>query len=216
MSNDFVKSEKVLNRLNWRYAVKKFDPTRRVSDKDLETLEESIMVAPTSFGLQLFKAIVIINDETRQKLRPAAWGQSQITESSHLIVFAAKKTIAPEDIEQFFERIVEVRGTPLETLAEYKAMVSGFGEKAVAEDWAFSWCQRQTYLALGFLLQTAALIGVDACPMEGFDPAQFNEILGLRDYSATALCALGYRSEADWLADLPKVRMPKEEIIVRI
>jgi nitroreductase len=216
MSNDFVDNEKVLDRLNWRYAVKKFDPTRKVSDKDIETLEKSIMVAPTSFGLQLFKAIVITDDQMKLKLKPAAWGQPQITDSSHLIIFAAKKTIAPEDVDKFFERIVEVRGTPLETLTEYKAMVAGFGEKAVAEGWAFTWCQRQTYLALGFLLQTAALIGVDACPMEGFDPAQFDDILGFEDYSATAICALGYRSETDWLADLPKVRMPKEEIFVRI
>lgn len=217
MSDNGIKSENILEKLNWRYATKSYDATKKISDSDWATLEEALILAPSSFGLQPYKYIVVTDPEVREKLKPAAWGQPQITDASHLVVFAYKKTLTDADIEHFVERIVEVRGGSREALADYENVIKGSAKKAVDGGYIEVWNSRQAYIALGFLLETAALLGIDATPMEGFDPAQFNEILGLTDYSAVAIAALGYRNaEGDWLANLPKVRFSKEELIVRV
>ncbi len=209
--------EAILAQLNWRYATKSYDAKREVSAEDWETLEQSLILAPSSFGIQPYKFIVITDRETKEKLKPAAWGQTQITDSSHLVVFAYKKVLTDSDIEHFTVRIAEVRGVSRETLTDYENVMKGSAKKAVDGGYIETWNSRQAYLALGFLLETAALLNIDATPMEGFDPAQFNEILGLTDYSAVVLAAVGYRNaESDWLANLPKVRFPKEDLIVRI
>ncbi len=212
-----LNNETILEQLNWRYATKSYDATKKISDEDWETLEHSLILAPSSFGIQPYKFIVVTDQETKEKLRPAAYGQPQITDSSHLVVFTYKKVLTDADIEHFVERIAEVRGVPRETLTDYENIMKGSAKKAVDGGYVETWNSRQAYLALGFLLETAALLGIDATPMEGFDPAQFNEILGLTDYSAVVLAAVGYRNaESDWLANLPKVRFPKEELIVKI
>lgn len=217
MSDNGIKSENILEKLNWRYATKSYDATKKISDSDWATLEEALILAPSSFGLQPYKFIVVTDPETREKLKPAAWGQPQITDASHLVVFAYKKTLTDADIEYYVDRIVEVRGGSREDLADYENVMKGSAKKAVDGGYIEVWNSRQAYIALGFLLETAALLGIDATPMEGFDPAQFNEILGLTDYSAVAVAAVGYRNaESDWLANLPKVRFPKEELIVRV
>lgn len=210
-------NEKILEKLKWRYATKVFDATRKISDADWEVLEASLALAPSSYGLQPYKFIVVDDPAVREKLRAAAWGQSQVTDASHLVVLAYKKVLTDADIEHYVERIVEVRGGSRESLADYEKLMKGSAKKALDEGYIETWNSRQAYIALGFLLETAALLGIDATPMEGFDQAQFNEILGLKDYSAVAICPLGYRNaESDWLASLPKVRFPKEELIVRI
>ena len=209
--------ESILEKLNWRYAAKQYDAAKKISSEDWETLENSLKLAPSSFGIQPYKFIVITDQETREKLKPAAWGQPQITDASHLVVFAYKKTLTDTDIEHYVDRIVEVRNTSRETLTDYENIMKGSAKKAVDEGYIEVWNSRQAYIALGFLLETAALLGIDATPMEGFDAAQFNEILGLTDYSAVVVAAVGYRdAEKDWLANLPKVRMPDDELIVRI
>ena len=209
-----TKSEKVLEQLNWRYAVKAFDSTKKVSDEDWATLEQSLVLAPSSYGLQPYKFIVVTDQELKEKLKPAAYGQSQITDSSHLVVVAYKKSLSDKEIEEFVDLIVKVRGTPREMLADYESAMKSSAKKATEKGYIETWNSRQAYIALGFLLETAAILGIDACPMEGFDAAQFNEILGLEDYSAVALAAVGYRdAENDWLAPLPKVRFPKEHLI---
>lgn len=212
-----LNNEAILEQLNWRYATKSYDATKKISVEDWETLETALTLAPSSFGIQPYKFIVVTDQEIKEKLRPAAYGQPQITDSSHLVVFAYKKILTDADIEHFVERIAEVRGGSRETLTDYENTMKGAAKKAVNGGYVETWNSRQTYLALGFLLETAAIMGIDATPMEGFDPAQFNEILGLTDYSAVVLAAVGYRNaESDWLANLPKVRFPKEELIVRI
>lgn len=217
MSKNGITSETILEKLNWRYATKSYDPTKKISDEDWMVLEESLILAPSSYGLQPYKYIVVTDAEIREKLKPAAWGQSQITDASHLVVFAYKKTLTDADIEHFVERIIEVRGGSRESLADYENVMKGSAKKAVDGGYLETWNSRQAYIALGFLLETAALLDIDATPMEGFEPEKFNEILGLTDYSAVAVAALGYRNEeSDWLADLPKVRFPKEELIVRV
>ena len=217
MGNTTLNGETILEHLNWRYATKTFDAGKKVSDADWEILEKSLTLAPSSFGIQPYKFIVVNDRATREKLLPAAWGQTQVTDSSHLIVFAYKKTLSDADIDHYVERIVEVRGTPRETLTEYESVMKNAAQKAVEGGTVETWNSRQAYIALGFLLETAALLNIDATPMEGFDAVQFNEILGLTDYSAVVVCAVGYRNqEADWLATAPKVRFPKEELIQTI
>lgn len=210
-------SENILEKLKWRYATKAFDPTRKVSAADWEVLEESLTLAPSSYGLQPYKFIIVNDPATREKLKAAAWGQTQLTDASHLVVLAYKKILNDADVERYVDRIVEVRGVPRESLADYENVMKGSAKKAVDGGYIETWNSRQAYIALGFLLETAALLGIDATPMEGFDAAQFNEILGLTDYSAVVICPVGYRNaESDWLAPLPKVRFPREELIVRI
>ena len=217
MSNSQTKKEEILTQLNWRYAVKQYDPAKKISDTDWETLEEALSLAPSSFGLQPYKFIVITDEAIREKLKPAAYGQTPITDASHLVVFAYKKTFDEKDTERFIERIAEVRGQTRESLADYESVVNSSAKRATDGGYMETWNSRQAYIALGFLLETAALLGIDATPMEGFDPAQFNEILGLNDHSAVAIAALGYRDEAqDWFATLPKVRMPREHLVQRI
>ena len=217
MTENTPNGEMILEHLNWRYATKAFDASKKVSDADWETLENALLLAPSSFGIQPYKFIVVTDQAIREKLKPAAWGQTQVTDSSHLVVFAYKKTLSDADIDHYVERIVEVRGTPRESLAEYEGAMKNAAKQAVESGTVETWNSRQAYIALGFLLETAALLKIDATPMEGFDAVQFNEILGLEDYSAVVICAVGYRNaEADWLANLPKVRFSKEELIQKI
>ncbi len=215
--NKEISNEKILEQLNWRYAVKSFDSTKKVSDEDWNTLEQSLILAPSSFGLQPYKFVVVTDKAKRAELTSAAYGQTQIADCSHLVVVAYKKVLTDADVEHFVERNMEIRHQPHEALADYENTIKGSANKAVVEGTIETWNSRQAYIALGFLLETAALLGIDACLMEGFNPAEFNRILGLEDYSAVALCAVGYRNaKEDWLANLPKVRFPKEELIERI
>jgi nitroreductase len=208
--------KEITDALNWRYATKAYNKNRKITAEDWATLEESLILAPSSFGLQPYKFIVVTDDAVREKLRAAAWNQPQVTDASHLVVFAYKNTLTDADIDHYFARIAEVRGVSRESLSDYEGMVSGSVKGAVAGGVAGQWNSRQAYIALGFLLQTAALLGIDATPMEGFDVAQFNDILGLTDYSSVVIAAVGYRdAESDWLSSLPKVRFPAEELIDR-
>ena len=217
MADNTLNGQTVLDQLNWRYATKTFDANKKISDADWEILENSLTLAPSSFGIQPYKFIVITDQATKERLKPAAWGQSQITDSSHLVVIAHKKTLSDADIEHYVDRIVEVRGVARETLNDYENIMKNSAKQATDGGYVEVWNSRQAYIALGFLLETAALLNIDATPMEGFDAAQFNEILDLTDYSAVVVCAVGYRNaEVDWLANLPKVRFPKDELIQRI
>lgn len=217
MVKDASVKDLVIDGLNWRYAVKRYDPARKVSEGDWQTLEDVLTLAPSSMGLQPYKFVVITDQQTKEKLRPAAFGQSPITDASHIVVFAYKKNYTETDAERFIERIAEVRSQSRESLADYENSVKTSVKKAADGGYMETWNSRQVYIALGFLLQTAAMLGIDATPMEGFDPEQVNEVLGLKDHSAVAICAVGYRdAENDWLAPLPKVRMPRSELVQRI
>ena len=217
MENNLQNRETILEQLNWRYAVKKFDSSKRVSDEDWNVLEQSLILAPSSYGLQPYKFIVVTDENLKRELTPAAYGQTQIADCSHLVVITYKKVLTDADVEHFVDRIVEVRNVPGESLKEYEDTMKGSTRKAVDENYIETWNSRQAYIALGFLLEAAALLRIDATPMEGFNATQVNEILGLTDYSAVVLCAVGYRdAENDWLVNLPKVRFPVEELIQRI
>jgi nitroreductase len=208
--------ETIIKQLNWRYATKAYDATKKISSDDWRVLEDALVSAPSSYGLQPFKFVVVSDPGVRQQLREAAWNQPQVTDASHLVIFAFKKTMTDADIDRFVEHIANVRGQDPSALVDYANMMKGAVSAKSSSD-IETWNSRQAYIALGFLLETAAILGIDATPMEGFDSGKFDEILGLTDYSSVVMCAVGYRDEAnDWLANLPKVRFSKEDLIVRV
>jgi nitroreductase len=210
-----ISDSQLLEQLNWRYAVKKFDTTRKISHEHLKTLEEAIRHSPSSYGLQPWKCLVISDAALRAKLRPAAYNQPQVTDASHLVVFCYKKTVTEADIDAYMKRIAEVRGIPIDSLAGMRGMMIGDLVHGPRHHVIDVWTSRQVYIALGTLLTSAALLGIDAGPMEGFDPKQFDEILGLSKHglASVALCALGYRAADDPAAKHAKVRFPHEVLI---
>lgn len=207
----------ILQKLNWRYATKHFDATQKLTDEQLSLLLEATNLAPSSFGLQPFSIIVIENESIREKLKGAAWNQPQTTDASHLVLFAVKTNLAETDIDEFLKRTSDTRNIPLEALAEYEGMMKGFVKQMPHED-LLNWQAKQAYIALGQLMVTAAIEGIDSCPMEGFDKTEFDKILGLGDKNLTSvvMAAVGFRSANDKYQDLPKVRKPLNEIVIKL
>lgn len=218
MNLELPANEVLLQQLGWRYAVKKFDPARKLSVEDWSALEQTLILTPTSYGLQPFKFIVITDQETKEKLVPAAWEQSQVRDCSHLVVIAGRKNLTERDIERYFDRITEVRGVTRESQADYHRVLSNFTQKLTEEGKVEEWAARQCYIALGFLMMAAAIRGIDSCPMEGFIQTSVDGILDLKrqDLTAVALCPLGYRADDDWLGELPKVRLTRDELVQNI
>lgn len=206
--------QNILDALNWRYAVKTFDPSRKVSDQDLGAILESGRLAPSVIGLEPWKFIVVQNPELRSKIRAASWDQSKVTDASHLVVIA-RRTDAPSLTPELISRTALAQGKTEAELAGLKSMSEGnvaaySGNPAVLDRWLAS----QTYIPLGMMIETAALLGIDTGPMEGFNPAQVDEILGLRsrNLASTTMLALGYRGK-DPYASLPKTRRRPEDVI---
>ncbi len=210
-----IAHETLLSALNWRYATKRFDRTRKIADADLEVLENALQLAPSSYGLQPFRFVVIRNPDLRKKLTPVSWNQPQIEECSHLVVVTARKSIDADYVDHFLKCISTTRGVSAESLDGFRKMMIGALVEGPQSKVSGFWSQRQAYLSIGFLLEAAALLGIDACPMEGFDPAAYDRILDLEksEYGAVAIVALGYRSAEDAYQKLKKVRLPKNEII---
>jgi nitroreductase len=213
-----INAEQLLGQLNWRYATKQFDPNRKISERDWAALEDALLLTPSSGGLQPWKFIVVTDPAMRAKLLPASYGQAQIAAASHLVVFAAKKNFSENDVDAFIQHTAVIRGISLESLAGYRGALLGGIIQAMDEKARDAWARNQTYIALGNLLTSAALLGIDACPMEGFDRAQYDEILGLREkgLASAVLAAVGYRLPEDKYASAAKVRFPKEQIFARI
>jgi len=211
-----VSNETILKQLNWRYATKKFDAAKKISAEDWKTLEQGLILSPSSYGLQPWKFFVVKNPALRKQLQAASWNQSQIVDASHLVVFTAQKEVGPKEIEKFIAQISKTRGIPETALADYKGMMTSSLSKPAAE--ITSWTMRQVYIALGEFLVNAAMLGIDACPMEGFDAAQYNKILGLEKdgYTATVVATAGYRSAEDTYAELAKVRYSAQELITTL
>ncbi len=211
-----VSDDVLVRQLRWRYATKKFDPSRKIAAADWQTLEQALVNAPSSYGLQPWHFVVVTDPAVRAKLKPVSWNQPQITDASHLVVFTVKKNLGAADVERYLARIAEVRGVTLESLAGHKQKMLGSLNRAVEE--VNSWATRQVYIALGFFLSAAALLGIDACPMEGFQPDKYDDILGLaaRGYGSVVLGAAGYRAADDGYLALAKVRFKPEDVITRI
>jgi len=208
----------LLEQLNWRYATKQFDPTRKISAQDWAALEEALLLTPSSGGLQPWNFIVVTDPAVRAKLLPASYGQAQITNASHLVVFASKKNFNEADVDAHIKHTAEIQGVSFETLAPFRGMLVGGIVQSMDEKARDAWARNQAYIALGNLLTSAAVLGIDACPMEGFDRVQYDEILGLaaKGFASGAIVTLGYRLATDKYASAPKVRFPKEQIFTRI
>ena len=213
-----INSNQLLEQLNWRYATKQFDPNRKISASDWTTLEEALRLTPSSGGLQPWKFIVITDPAVRAKLRPASYGQPQITDASHLVVFAGKTNFSEADVDAHLGNVSKTQNVPLEALAQFRGMLVGGIVQAMDEAARNAWARNQAFIALGNLLTSAALLGIDACPMEGFDRAQYDEILGLKakGYSSAVIATLGYRLPTDKYAAAPKVRFAREQIFMNV
>ncbi|HEY4629630.1 MAG TPA: NAD(P)H-dependent oxidoreductase, partial [Flavobacterium sp.] len=208
---------KFLEHQNWRYATKKFDTTKKIAAEDLNILKEAIRLSSSSYGLQPYKVIIVENPELRAKIQPVAWGQSQIVDASHLIVFANRTTINETEIDAFFKNMSETREIPLEALSGYQGFMKGKINE-LSEDAQNIWNSKQTYLALGNLLNAAAELKIDVTPMEGFSPVDVNEILGLNalGLNASLIATVGYRHTEDATQHLKKVRKSNEELFITL
>jgi nitroreductase len=205
----------ILSALNWRYACKVFDPAKKIPAETWAELEASLVLTPSSFGLQPWKFIIIQDRELREKLVPHAWNQRQIADCSHLVVMTVPKVLSIEHVDANIARMIEVRGGSADGLLSFRKMVLGFRDGLEAKGGLEQWAKLQTYIALGQFMLAASLLGLDTCPMEGFVPARFDEILELEKEGRTAavLCPVGYRSADDRYAGLPKVRFEAKDVI---
>lgn len=208
---------KLINDLKWRYATKKFDTTKKVSEEDLNTIKEAIRLSPTSYGLQLLKVFVIEDKDTREKLKAAAWNQAQITDASHLLIFTAYSTVGDQDVDDYINIKAEASGANPEDFKGYADFMKNT-ISAQSDESTKIWTSKQTYITLGHALIAAAQLGIDACPMEGFDPQQVDEILGLKEkgLTSTVIAAIGYRAEDDSAAKAPKVRKSSKQLFEHI
>ncbi|AVT10691.1 NAD(P)H-dependent oxidoreductase [Paracidovorax avenae] len=208
----------LLDVLQWRYATKKMDPARAVPQDKVDRIVEAARLAPTSSGLQPFEVIVVTNPDVRARIREVAWNQAQVTDGSHLLVFAAWDDYTAERINAMFDYTNEVRGLRNEGWENYRNMLLGSYPQRGAEV-NFQHAARQAYIGFGAALIAAAAEQVDSTPMEGFQPEAVDEILGLRarGLRSVTLLPLGYRQpEGDWLVNLEKVRRPREQFVTEV
>jgi nitroreductase len=212
-ANAAASPEALISSLRWRIATKKFDPAKKIPDAQWSALEDALVLAPSSYGLQPWKFFVVDDPALRAKLKGVSWDQAQITDADKLVVFAVKKDFGAADVERFVERVSEVRRLPLLALEGYKKMM--LASASLPPEKVSAWLIRQVYIALGVFLTTAAALGVDACPMEGFDKDKYDEILGLpaKGWNAVVVATAGYRAPDDAYAAQAKVRYPKSEVV---
>lgn len=217
-TESLLSPDELRQRLDWRYAVKQFDPTRRIDDATWGALEETLRLSPSSGGLQPWKFVVVSDPAVREKLVPASFGQTQVRDASHLVVFTAKKNFGPAEVEAHIRHTAAVKGVSVASLEGLRGMLMGGIVNAKDAAAREAWAARQTYLALGVLLAAAAVLGVDATPMEGFSPEHYDAILNLeaQGLTATVICALGYRAESDRYATSPKVRFSHDEVFLHV
>ncbi len=208
----------LVDALNWRYATKKFDPAKRIAAEVWNALEQSLVLAPSSIGLQPWKFFVVTDPKTKNDLAEASYRQAQPADCSHFVVFAVRRDLDTAHVDRHVARMAELRGIAVEALANFRAMTMGNLDRARAEGTLDAWQEHQIYIALGQFMASAALLGVDTCPMEGIEVAKFDEILGLAgsDYATVVACAAGHRLVDDKYATTKKVRFKPEDVIVRI
>jgi len=210
-----IKGEQLLIQLNWRYATKQFDSARKISPEDWAVLENALILSPSSYGLQPWKFIVITDQKMREKLFPATWSQRQVLDCSPFIVFAVNTKMTEEHIDRHLSRTVEIRGGTVEALKRYRDIMVGDVVTGARAPTAQQWAAHQAYLALGNFITSAALIGIDTCPMEGFQPDEYDRILELapKGLASVVCCAVGFRAADDKSATQKKVRYPREQVI---
>jgi nitroreductase len=209
--------DQLLAQLRWRYATKRFDPSPagKLDPATWSALEQSLLLAPSSYGLQPWRFVVVTDPAVRARLRAASWDQPQVVEASHLVVFTIKRRLDAADVRRHIERMAEVRGVARESLARAEQMMTSHVERPAPFD-IDEWSKRQLYLALGTFLTSAAMLGVDACPMEGIEPARYDEILGLAAHATVCAAAAGRRAKDDKYAGLAKVRFEARDVIQHV
>lgn len=207
----------IIQSLKWRYAVKSFDKDYRVPSEKVATLKEAFNLTATSFGLQPLKLLVIKDRKTRERLLPYSMGQEKVVIASHLLVICVDKSFGIADVEQHFDRIKSIRKTTDEVLNPFKEYLLGYFKKTAKEDLHLS-AIKQAYIALGNLMTVCAVEGIDACPMEGFQPVGYDEVLDLdsRNLTSVLLLPIGKRADDDFMAKLEKVRKPLSDVIIEI
>ncbi len=209
--------KEIIESLKWRYATKSFDGNKKVSDSQLDELLSAVQLAPTSFGLQPYKIVVVGYQDVKEELKAAAYGQSQLTDASYIFVFAIEKDFSEKHVDAFIKNIAETRGVATEDLRGFADVMKATVNSRSAEE-LDTWNMRQAYIGLGVLLETAALSRIDTCPMEGFDNAKFDEILGLQKHNlySVAIAAVGFRTADDVYQHYAKVRKSKEVLFIHI
>lgn len=212
-----ITTEQLLTSLHWRYATKQFDATRKIPDATWQAIEESLVLTPSSFGLQPWKFLVVKDPGMRANLRNESWSQTQVTDASHFVVLTARTDLQVNDIEAWIACMAEAQGKTPESLDSLKGMIEGFAQ-AMSHEARHAWNVRQAYIALGQLMTSAAVLGIDACPMEGISATSYDELLGLQGsgYATVVACALGYRSEDDKYATTPKARFSRSKVIEHV
>ncbi|MFK7756486.1 MAG: NAD(P)H-dependent oxidoreductase [Flavobacteriales bacterium] len=207
----------LIDNLNWRYATKKFDSEKVIAPEQLALLKEAVRLSASSYGLQLYKVLVINNPEVLEQLKPLCWGQSQITDASHVFVFCNYTTAEEKHIDEYINLKSTVQNIPAEDLKPYADFMKGAISKTTSEEQSI-WNKGQTYIALTNLMNMSAELNIDTCPMEGFQPKEVSDLLGLteRGLKAALLCPVGYRSEEDQTQHMPKVRKSTEELFEEV
>lgn len=207
----------IIEQLRWRYATKKFDATRKLQDAQIEMLKEAFNLTALSFGLQPVKLVILSDQDKKEELLPHAFGQQQITDASHLLIFCIETVIDEEFIHSYFDKVKAVRNTAEETLKPYRDfLIADFNKKTSEEIEA--WAKNQAYLALGNLLTVCAIEEIDACPMEGFLPKKFDKVLqlGQEGLKSVLIMPVGYRAEDDEFSAMEKVRKDISESVIEI
>ena len=205
----------LLSTLTWRYATKQFDRTKPIPDDSWQALLQSLVLTPSSYGLQPWKFLVIDDPALRAQLRPVSWNQAQVEDCAHHVVFLGRTTMTETDVDRLINGTAAARGVAPETLAGYRGMIIKDIVSGPRSQWVAEWAARQVYIALGQFMLACAELGVDACPMEGLDPAAYDRILGLAGtgYHTLVACPVGYRAATDKYATAAKVRFPLSEVI---
>jgi len=208
----------LIDQLNWRYATKQYDATRKISAADWATLEEALVLSPSSYGLQPWTFVVVDDPAVRAQLLLASYGQPQVADASHLVVFATKANLSEADVDAHIRRSADVRGVPADSLSGLRTMVLRSVVHGLTEAERRSWAVNQTYIALGNLMTSAALLGIDATPMEGIERGRYDDILALkpRGLTTSVIAALGYRAAGDKYASAPKVRFAREDVVQHV
>ena len=213
-----IPASQLVEALNWRYATKKFDPVKKIAPDAWDALEQSLVLSPSSIGLQPWKFFVVTDQAVKNQLVAASYHQKQAAECSHFVVFAVRRDIDAAHVDRHISRMVEVRGVTVESLDKFRTMTMRNLETARAAGTLDTWQTHQIYIALGQFMASAAVLGIDTCPMEGIEPEKYDEILGLSgtDYATVVACAAGYRLGDDKYATTKKVRFKADDVVVRI
>ncbi|PKR82220.1 NAD(P)H-dependent oxidoreductase [Brumimicrobium salinarum] len=208
----------VIEALNWRYAVKKFNSEKKLTEEQVDRIKQALQLTPTSMGLQLMKFVMVESEAVKQKITPIAYNQPQIEDASHLIVMCRKTDVQPKDIDTFIETAAAANKMEVSNPAMVDYDKSLRVSLSIPEEQQKIWMDNQVYIALGNLMTVCAIEGIDACPMEGFDRKKLNEELGFSEQNldAVVIFALGYRSEDDYRLKFKKVRRPLEDLFETI